>query len=278
MFFAKSFEIALDILRNQIQHKQDFANQDSLFLDMIQEWCSYLDLSRAEKFYILEGFKSQKLFPRFVKDYKNDDVFITLYGDNNTATNITNFIGRLSEKPQRKNQKMDFYLLLAFVIVSVGYVLFLISEKQKKQNFRDQEIVLQENTFQGIKDNAILILVLSVKYEDVINELKSKKSIDPDLCDRLYYATQGLWLGSEQQYLNSLIESSFRSEETSIFSAYDVYFVKINLSDKDSGFESKASQLSRADGFRRLPKITQGIEISNRLPSKSYANIGAYNR
>jgi len=276
MFFSKSFKIVLDKLYNQIQHKQYPGNTYDVS-DMIQEWCNYLDLSRAQKSYILEGFKSQQLHPLFAKDNKNDDS-ITLYTDNKPAINITNFIRELSAKTQWKDRKMNFYLLLAFVIVSVGYVLFLISEKQKKQNFRDQEIVLQENTFQGIKDNAILILVLSVKYEDVINELKSKKSIDPDLCDRLYYATQGLWLGSEQQYLNSLIESSFRSEETSIFSAYDVYFVKINLSDKDSGFEAKANQLNRVDGFRRLPKITQGIEISNRLPSKSYANIGAYSR
>ena len=286
MFFSKSFEAAINQLSAQIS-SQDCVGRNYLDLS-IQAWCSYLDLLEEEEAYIEEGFKSQGFQPRITQDYLNGDIFLALFGENKTAINATAFINKFDKRIRWESHRVKFYLLLAFVIVSVGYTLFIVSGKFKKQNFQDRRSQLSLPNAshswpaQLSEHNFLLILVVNAKHENIIHTLKNNNGIITlEVANQLYHATQELWLGSEQQYLNLPIETFFKNQsnqETSSPSEYDVFFIKIRLIQKDSGFEDRVSQLSRADGFTRLPKIAQKVEVSNRLSSKSYENIGVYSR
>lgn len=284
MFFSKSFEAALDQLSNQIQIQiQDSTRDDYLDLS-IQAWCDYLNFSMAEKSYIQQSIKNQKIYPRVSPDsLKSNDFQISL-GGNKIKINTTAFISRLDERMQWRNHNMKFYLLFAFVIVSIGYVYFVFAKKYERQNFQSREgkLASSNNLYsasaQPVSPNFSLILVVNVKHEGIINALKHSGSITSDMAEQLYRSTQELWFGSEDQYSDSPIETSFKGEETPDPSEYDVYFIKIKLAQEISGFGENISQLSRRDGFMQLPTIAKDVKISNRLPSKSYANIGVYSR
>lgn len=283
MFFSKSFEAIINQLSDKIS-AQNHRERD--YLDSsICEWCNYLDFSEAAQDYINRGFKKQGIQPKSGPDYRNTDSPCISLGDNQIKIhNIVNFIDSLNKSIRWRDHAVKFYLLFAFVIVSVGYVLFLLSKRYEEQSYqaRGNQLapfnVSHPEFAQPIKHDFLLILVVNVKHEGIINTLRSTGSITPDMTDQLYHATQELWFGSEKQYLNSPVQSSFKSKEAFAPSEYDVYFVKIKLSQKDSGFEEKASQLSRVGGFRQLPRIAQEVEVSNRLSSKSYENIGVYSR
>lgn len=282
MFFSKSFEDILNQLSNKIL-MQGSIRENRLELS-IQAWCDYLDFSPTEKSYIQQGIKNQEINFRVNPDFlRSKDVQISL-GKNEVKINTVTFTDNLDERIRWRNHNMKFYLLFAFVLVSIGYVYFIFSkeyEKQNSQNRKDQ--IAPPNASYPLSDQSnspyyFLILVVNVKYEGIVNVLKRNGSISPDIAIQLYHATQELWSGSEEQYSNLPIENSFKGEETPYPSEYDVYFIKIKLAQESSNFGESISQLSRRDGFMQLPTIAQDIKISNRLSSKSYANIGVYSR
>lgn len=281
MFFSKSFEATINQLSVQIS-SQDYVGRELVL--SIQAWCNYLGLLEEEKTYIEKGLKSKEIQSSVSQDYSSGDIFLSLSGENQIKINVTTFTRNLDKRIWWGNQRMKFYLLLAFVIVSVGSALFLLSKKYKEQNYQGGGSQLSlpnipyAESVQSIKYGFILMLVVNVKHESIINTLKNTGSITHDMPDQLYHATQELWFGSEEQYLNSQIKTQFNSQGTPYPSEYDVYFIKIKLVQENSKFNKNASQLSRRDGFMQLPKIAQEVKVSNRLSSKSYANIGVYSR
>lgn len=177
---------------------------------------------------------------------------------------------------------IKFILLIALVVTGVGYTLYRLSQQSERatssiKSSRSGSTLPphQEKAFQGWN----LVLVLNVGQEEVLESLRTNNRVMPHEGDALYRATQALWMGSEADFLKSELTSRFSNipeEQQREKSEYDVYFVKIELHELESGFSQNASQIDRLDAFRKLHENSGKVEVSPRLPSKAYENTGVY--
>lgn len=293
MFFSKSFLGTLEQLSNNIVLQ---SSTDERLLEVcIQTWCKQLGVEEATS-YIVRGFRNQG-----IKIETNDAIgifktertvkilfFLTNYFYSSYQVNIDVYrlVEEMVQRTISNNFKVKVYLLCAFVIVAVGYALFLLEKRQQRGSQNENQIagkneIVQSGYSYFAKDDFVLLLVVNVKHEGIFRALKDDRNINSKLADELYHATQDLWIGSKDSFENSSINNFFgiqRDEMTKYSSEYDVYFIKITLSEKDTGFEKDVSQLKRTDAFKHLPEIAKTVEVSNRLPSQSYENIGVYSR
>lgn len=288
MLFSESFVRALESLSGKVS-EQDLTMSDLLDTS-IQAWCNYLALPKEIESYIIEGFSKQGFKPEYghreILPGLGEDYFRISFGAFCQVIDLTSFIKNLDTRVKSKKQKIKFHLLCAFIIVSVGNTLFALSrvdqEIRQKTKGLESSVYQTQKPAQMAKNKSLLILVISAKHENIAKELKNSSSIASEMADRLYRMTQELWLGTDNSFANSPINYLFEKQndrEIISPSEYDVYFVKIKLAQEDLGFGEKVvSQLTRSDSFARLPSIAKEIEVSDRLPSRSYENIGVYSR
>ena len=175
-----------------------------------------------------------------------------------------------SRKEMESKTMTKEILLIAFVLVGVGLVLFYISQLQNRSSLS------LPSSREAISKNAILILIINAqKSETLLNDLNDNKKItSQEYGEQLYRATTFLWAGSESDFEQSDLREWFNRSEVSNLSEYDIKLVKIELRESDSGFNKDT--INRLPAFRRLHKISGNVEVSKRLPSKAYENSNLY--
>lgn len=304
MFFSESFSNTLKLLSEKVSRKiaHGTTNQKYLLLS-IQAWCENLNIPDQVFGYIWDGYCKQGL-SRYIDilfqewDTASDpeksswmgSLLSTSFQEPPKSVNpdIRSFISEIRNNFGLQKTKIKFSLLIAFLIVCVGQTLYFIRAKYS-QNIQTSRDTTDSKSFQNQTSitretlEYYLILVLNAKNTELINALQNQSAISSGMADRLYDATQELWMGSKIEFWSSPLRKYFdgeKEENINPDSEYDIYFVRLELSEYDSGFEKHVDQLKRIDAFSRLPdKVKKNsISVSTRLSSKAYENVGVYSR
>lgn len=273
---------------NTLHKKQD----NSSLKKAVRYWCIELKLDETESITVEENIHEwiQNLsIIKFVLNVAKQFEFLSPHkafwsGENPyigdlTPEEFSQYIGNKQEAMERQNN-VDAVLLIAFVLVSVGFVINYLDKnsQQGEQGWNSSSA----NKYPGASSNQrnVLVLVINADRDDLINSLDEKNRIKEADWEELYNATQFLWIGTASEFSNSDICNYFSISNTVNLdtSEYDVRFIRINLSKPDPGFQPDVLQIDRRDAFQRLPGISRGISISPRLSSEAYSAKGFYNR
>lgn len=157
----------------------------------------------------------------------------------------------------------------AGAVTCAAYTLYQQVEKNKEQktfnDYPDTSLIGKTNRQSG-SPNYFLVLVVNAKQEKVIQSIKANGKIKADDCSPLYRATQALWMGGESDLLKLNITPDFLTKSKVLdTSEYDVYFLLISLSNYEKGFDKDVTSIDRSDAFEKLPYISQGVNVSDRL-------------
>ncbi|ERT07852.1 hypothetical protein M595_2215 [Lyngbya aestuarii BL J] len=161
---------------------------------------------------------------------------------------------------------MELLFLLLFGGLCILYQQVEKNKEQKTVNSYPDTNLRSKTNHQSGHPNYFLVLVVSAKQEKVIQSIKENRKIKPDDCSPLYRATQALWMGGESDLLKLNITPDFLTKSKVLdTSEYDVYFLLISLSNYEKGFTQNVTSIDRSDAFEKLPYISQGVTVSDRL-------------
>lgn len=197
--------------------------------------------------------------------------------DKERKNRFGNYIQEKVKNIMEINLKMfTFILLVAFVFTGIGLILYLLD---KNESAGDNH-VLKPSILVVSSPPQILILIINAENQRIIQSLNKGQVIQSE-AEELYRATGYLWIGSKNDFAQSVLARRFSSEnliEETEESEYDVYFVKIELTQPVPGFEANVNQTNRTDAFNALPKVSGKVEVSPRLSSSAYGNTPVYSR
>jgi len=276
--FKRAFGQAYTQLSNQ--RDDDFP----LLYYSVEAWCSVLNFDYEVKNHIVENTQVAK-DEGVTKAFWDEGTGFTNFGLSEPKLkqilkNIVNQL-QIGESTQRK-----IILILAFGFTAVGYLLYLIDNNQQNQT-QNTNSVIRDKTESlppsaPKETNQVLVLVINVSNSAIVARLKEKRKVDADDCKKLYRATEALWLGSKQNLSPKLAQSFSENNDfvvsSNTESEYNIYLIKIELSDADEGFKASAGQLDRIDAFSRLANLSTDIKVSPRLRVEAYENTGVYSR
>jgi len=192
--------------------------------------------------------------------------------------NINKF--KASVKEVKTNMKIQYILLIAFVLTGIGVVLYLLAQRGNVNRKYPQGREAYNHSINTLRSSpkSILILVINAKNnERIIQRLNSENQVKSTIWENVYRSTKALWIGNERTFNDSVLSSRFNSPETSQPFDYDIYFIKIELEKYDRGFEKNADSLERADAFERLTQTKHTVKnISKRLSIESAHNPHLY--
>lgn len=180
---------------------------------------------------------------------------------------------------------MKIIVLIGFVIVAVGYWVYIIKRRKEPQQETNKLETKQTESVYNTPSPPVqritkqfLVLVISASQLDFINSILEKGSIDFSDGENLYELTKYLWTGSEADY--KTIQSNISRYQVSPGqeSEYDIHLVSIEIKQIDPGFKPNVNQLDRYDAFRKLNDLTVDFQISPRLQMEAYGDFAVYNR
>ncbi|TAE61515.1 MAG: hypothetical protein EAZ87_01565 [Nostocales cyanobacterium] len=207
--------------------------------------------------------------------------------DNEFYYRVNSFLSRMSIR----SDNMKIIVLIGFVIVAVGYWVYIINrqKEQAQQPTRRPEIrqneyvsnspspAIQTPSIERITKQ-FLVLVISASQIDFLNSILEKRSIDFNDGENLYELTKYLWTGSEADYKTIQSNISRYQVYSGQESEYDIHLVSIEIKQIDPGFKPNVNQLDRYDAFRKLSDLTVDFQISPRLQMEAYGDFAVYNR
>jgi hypothetical protein len=194
----------------------------------------------------------------------------------------------------RKNDDMKIIVFLAFIIVAVGYFIYILNKPKEQQPttrqpdyqppsqdpcFRVSQPTYTETTppapIKPVVKN-LLILVVPVSQQSIVESIRTKGQIDYEDSETLYQVTQLLCQDTEPNLSHELASlDQFQVVEAS---EYDIYLITIELNQADEGFNKNVNQLERYDAFRNLANLAKTIRVSPRLQMEAYEIFNVYNR
>lgn len=256
-------------------------------------WCKEMRLDESESASVIanihEWLQNQSIIEiaitvasQFGFLISHKTFFGSFEGRRPNELNFNEFTQYIKDKQEfiEKPNNAGAVLLIAFVLVSIGFLLHTLDKKfqQEEQGWNNSST--NRNSVTSLNQKSILVLVINAEREDLINILREKNRITESDWEELYNATQFLWIGTAPEFSNSDIFNYFSKGNTVNLdtSEYDVYFIRIDLSKPDPGFQSGVLQIDRRDAFQRLPETSRGISISPRLSSEAYSGKGFHNR
>jgi hypothetical protein len=270
----------------------------------VQSWTVQLEISEHENItnFILKNSQldavielTKYLRTESITEKKSFEVpsplgnFKLFHTDNEFYYRVNSFLSRMSIK----SDNMKIIILIGFVIVAVGYWLYVIN-RQKEQTQQPQQPTRRPETRQNEyvstspspkiqtppvqRIKQFLVLVISASQIDFLNSILAKRQISFSDGEQLYKLTKYLWTGSEIDYQPRISNINRYSVSPGEESEYDICLVYIELQQTDSGFNPNVNQLDRYDAFRKLNDLTINFEVSPRLQMEAYGNFEVYNR
>ncbi len=269
MIFSDSFTQVLKELSAQVERKLQASGGNKLYVVVelsVEAWCRKLNLSNEITFFTQEMCRETRF---------NETINYT-WNEHKSRNNFINGIKNIFN--MKPIDRIEFILVIAFVLTGIGSLLYLLRpQSSQKKIFRAIEPG-QQPRLPADRNDYVLVLVISAENEDIIYSLNKNRRVMSDEGERLYRATQALWMGSKTE-LPSRLRDSFYSKtlvQKVEQSEYDVYFVQIEIYKCDIGFTPNANQLDRIDAFRSLHKNSGEVKVSPRLPSRAYENTDVY--
>lgn len=187
--------------------------------------------------------------------------------------------------------QVNFIVLLAFVIVAVLFLAYILNNKQKEttdledsENLnqadirQDQTSKVEPIVFQPNPVQKSLILVIPAEKSYLIELLINNQTVrlTKQDCSNLYNATRYLCLDIPEnlsRQLSSINNELFVKEGEE--SASDIYFVKIdNINAKEQGFQPNANKNVKTNAFYRLVNLQAMVTPRYRL--EAYQNFNVY--
>ncbi|MBD2254938.1 hypothetical protein [Nostoc parmelioides] len=259
-------------------HEGNFQIKDVLNLS-IQLWGNKLDLN-SEQISSIQRFANASKTDAIVKDIYNEWSYLEeSWGPWKSAKK--NKFGNYVQEKVKSIMNLDltgftFILLAAFVFTGIGLILYLLNQRNsEKDNYVPKEYPPVVSS-----PPKILVLGINAKHQSIIQSL-NKGRVAPSEVEELYRATEALWIGSQTDFSQSALKKKFSGEnalQETEESEYDIYFVKIELTQPVPGFGADVNQMGRLDAFRELPKVSGKVEVSPRLSSSAYENTPVYSR
>ncbi|KST67206.1 hypothetical protein [Mastigocoleus testarum] len=189
---------------------------------------------------------------------------------------------------------MTIITIIAFIIIAVGYQIYLINHKKEPSQpsqsqpstfYRetDKYEYVSNSPYSQVKGvtKQFLVLVIYADQSDFIESLRAKKNINVNDSEELYEMTKYLWLGSgnENEFTQKIdnIKAHY-SVPKGKESEYDIHLISINLKQPECRFNKNIDQLDRYDAFRELSNLVVNFDISPRLQMEAYTKFEIYNR
>lgn len=163
-----------------------------------------------------------------------------------------------------------------FLGIIAGFGTHAVMDKMLNESSKFEKVAL---TSKKTLSNTLVLIINNCKKQ-IINKLKNQdNTIKAEDCDDLYSITQALWNGSQKDFESILFPKGFNSESKFALleakaTEYDVYFVKIELTEFIEGFGRGADQGARLSAFRTL--AGKKVEISPPLLPTAYENTNVY--
>lgn len=306
MSFIKALEEVSNEVSCELQRRYNRSLQNISFnlklYYAVQSWTVQLKISENENItnFILRNSKldavielTKYLRTESITEKKSFEIpsplgnFKIFHTDNEFYRRVNSFLSRMSIR----SDNMKVIVLIGFVIVAVGYWLYIINrqEKQPQQPTRRTEtrpneyvstsssLLVQTPPVQRITKQ-FLVLVISALQIDFLNSILAKKQISFSDGEQLYELTKYLWTGSETDFDKRISNINSYSVSQGEESEYDIHLVYIELKLTDSGFNPTVNQLDRYDAFRKLSDLAVDFVISPRLQMEAYGNFEVYSR
>lgn len=277
MIFSDSFTQVLDKLSNQVEDKRQKLGKNKLndVIELsVEAWCGEINIPNDKNISQIVHWWHQPECTNLITE-----VFTQYQSGNSIFINYTKNIFKMD-----KITEVKFILLIAFVLTGVGCLLYYSrpqsSQKEQKQ-LGGSTAPGQQSALSPDRKTWILVLIINAEKENILQSLKLNGRVMLNEGEKLYRATQALWVGSKTELFKSRLGNCFSnnlSMQESDKSEYDVCFVQIEIDKPDRGFAPNANQLDRIDAFRNLPKNAKKVIVSPRLPSKAYENTDVYSR
>ncbi|PNW63910.1 UNVERIFIED_CONTAM: hypothetical protein BEN50_24350 [Euhalothece sp. KZN 001] len=195
----------------------------------------------------------------------------------NKSGNINKF--KASVKEVKTNMKIQYILLIAFVLTGIGVVLYLLVQRGNVNRKYPQGREAYNHSINTLRSSpkSILILVINAKNNERIIQELGEGQVKSTIWENVYRSTKALWIGKKEDFNNSGLSSRFTSPKTAQLFDYDVYFIEIELEKYDRGFAKNADSLERADACERLTQTEHRIRnISQRLSIEAARNPYLY--
>lgn len=284
--FEKVFLQVFNDVKAIVNKENNF--QVLLYYHSVKAWCDTLKFDSEITNFIIDKFnniENRDLPNYFLEEATNTPTFPL------SKPKLKQFFEKIvNQIPVGKNYKLKLILIIAFGITAIGYLLYLIDQNQPNETTVQSSNLTRINRERinttpppvQAKINQVLILVINVSKSEIVSRLKEKRKVDTDDCEKLYRATEALWLGSKTELSPKITQSFSESNQFTVSSSeeseYNIYLIKIELSESDEGFKPNAGQLDRIDAFRRLADLSTNVEISPRLKIEASENTGVYSR
>ncbi len=122
-------------------------------------------------------------------------------------------------------------------------------------------------------------MIKSDRNQELLDSLKSNTYLKTQDSQKLYGATQGLWIGTKSQFNHSQTKQELNVQtQITNASVYDVHFVTIELDKNDPRFSKDVNPMDRRDAFIELADSSPRITVSQRLSCKAYEHTEFYSR
>lgn len=292
MLYQRETNLSMSLERfHEILQKLELDQQNQDLWCAIKSWHSKLDLYGKFKL-------DYETIEEYIEEWKNEYQILVIYQNIVSAVwgYLSPITGKLSGNNKGSEMKKDYteliekmsikyILLIAFIFTGVGVILYLLDQNQKKSK-RDRTSRPQGDYSpispsvrrRALPQKNILILVINAdNNERIIDTLKTEGKVTSDIWENLYNSMEALWMGKLGEFDETGLNSNLFAPESSEFSEYDVYFVKIELKEDIQGFDHNRNSLERFDAFEKLTQTEHTVtNISQRLSIRSTENSYLY--
>lgn len=187
---------------------------------------------------------------------------------------IGGITGAASTKDREKKKKRA--LLGGFGGAAIGGSAGMLLQKHVNKQ-RIKPISSVPSAADSHADSHDVLLILNASHGDTLEKLKTS-GLSGLSKDELYRVTQALYKDTPSNIdkLRYWLTDAARSTNNT---EYDAHVVRLRgVPSTLRGFDRRANQMDRLDGFRKLKEIGTKVEVGPRVPSDAYATGHYYGR
>lgn len=179
------------------------------------------------------------------------------------------------------NSKMttDTVLLALFLVLALGFLLWMREWRSAEPRGRSSEKGARTGagSRSAVPRNWMAAIVVQAGHEQLIELLRQRRHLDPELSKELRSVGQWLWYGTEAEWQSKDLEPWFHDASTPRAEGeYDIYLIAVTIGDQTLELGPDSSPLARRDALAVLATRHAPMRVSARLPKEAIEHKGFF--